>query len=149
MLGMTIKVAITSDHGGFRLKTFLKENFKDVAVEWVDLGPDTEISVDYPDYGAKLAACVASGAADFGVAVCGSGVGMSIAVNRNPLVRCVLCQDETTARLSRDHNNANIIAFGERLLGVDAAMACLKVFLTTPFSNGERHARRVEKLKTC
>lgn len=146
---MTITVAIASDHAGFRLKTFLKANFKDVAVEWVDLGTDSEDSVDYPDFGVKMADVIAKKQAAFGVVICGSGVGISIAVNRNPAVRCALCQDETTARLSREHNDANVIAMGARLIGEEVALAALKAFLTTPFSNGERHVRRVQKLSMC
>lgn len=149
MLGMTLKVAIASDHGGFALKAFLQTQFKDVAVEWVDLGPATSESVDYPDYGSKLAAYIAAGKADFGVALCGSGIGISIAANRNPAIRCALCHDETTARLAREHNDANIMALGARLIGEDLAIACLTVFLTTPFSQGERHIRRVQKLSSC
>lgn len=148
ILSMTQKILIASDHAGFQLKQALKDSFKDGGVEWIDLGTNSEESVDYPDYGAKLAKAIADGQAPFGVVVCGSGVGISIAANRNPAVRCVLCQDETTARLSRQHNDANVIAFGGRLIGVETAKACLNVFLTTPFEGG-RHAKRVEKLSSC
>ena len=110
-----------------------------------DLGPDSTDSVDYPDYGFKLAAHVASGAAEFGVALCGSGIGISIAVNRNPACRCALVSDNLSARLSRQHNNANVIAMGARLIGIDAAKDCLAAFLSTPFEGG-RHERRVAKL---
>lgn len=130
------------------MKQALKENFKDVAVEWVDLGTYSEESVDYPDYGAKMGKAIEAKEADFGVLVCGSGVGISIAANRNPAVRCVLCNDETTARLSRQHNDANVISFGGRLIGIETAKACLNAFLSTPFEGG-RHAKRVDKLSTC
>ncbi len=145
---MTYKIAIASDHGGFKLKEVLKASFKDVPVEWLDLGTDSETSVDYPDFGFKLADAIELGQAEFGVAICGSGVGISIAVNRNPAARCVLCSDETTARLSRQHNDANVIAFGGRLIGEETARACLKTFLTTGFDGG-RHEARVNKLSAC
>lgn len=127
------------------MKAALIQGFQDVPVEWIDLGTDSEASVDYPDYGFKLARALQSGEAPFGVLVCGSGVGISIAANRNPAVRCALCHDETTARLARQHNDANAIAFGSRLIGIETALSCLKVFLTTEFAGG-RHARRVAKL---
>lgn len=146
---MTQKILIASDHAGFQLKEALKDSFKDGSVEWIDLGTYSEDSVDYPDFGYKLAEAIAEGQAPFGVVVCGSGVGISIAANRNPAVRCVLCQDETTARLSRQHNDANVIAFGGRLIGVETAKSCLTVFLNTPFEGGERHTRRISKLSSC
>ncbi len=146
---MTLTIAIASDHAGYALKTALIAGFQSVPVTWVDLGADSgEVSVDYPDYGHKLAVAIAKGEADFGVAICGSGVGISIAANRNPSVRCVLCADETTARLSRQHNDANVIAFGARLIGVETARACLDIFLKTEFEGG-RHQNRVAKLSTC
>jgi ribose 5-phosphate isomerase B len=145
---MTTKIAIASDHAGFPMKQALKDSFKDEQIEWVDLGVHSEESVDYPDYGYKMGDAIAKGEAAIGVLVCGSGVGISIAANRNPAVRCVLCNDETTARLSRQHNDANVIAFGGRLIGIETAKACLKTFLATPFEGG-RHAKRVEKLSSC
>lgn len=145
---MTLSVAIASDHAGLNLKTILKETFRDVPVEWLDLGTHSPDSVDYPDFAEKLAAEIAKGTVRFGVLVCGSGVGISIAANRNPAVRCVLCNDETTARLSRQHNDANVIAFGGRLIGEETARACLKVFLQTEFEGG-RHQSRVDKLSCC
>ncbi len=145
---MTLKIAIASDHGGYALKKVLIETFKDLEIDWLDLGTNSEESVDYPDFGYKLADVVTKGDAQYGVAVCGSGVGISIALNRNPAIRCVICSEETTARLSRQHNNANVIAFGGRLIGPDMAKACLKVFLTTEFEGG-RHQRRVDKLSSC
>jgi ribose 5-phosphate isomerase B len=146
---MTLKIAIASDHAGYSLKAALIAGFDSTQVTWVDLGTDSgDVSVDYPDYGHKLAKAVADKQVDFGVAICGSGVGISIAVNRNPSVRCVLCADETTARLARQHNDANVIAFGARLIGVETAKACLEVFLKTEFEGG-RHQNRVAKLSTC
>ena len=145
---MTTAVAIACDHAGLEFKNALKESFKDIDITWIDLGTDTTDSVDYPDYGQKLAKAVAEGQAKFGVAICGSGIGISIAVNRNPAARCALVSEETSARLSRQHNDANIIAFGARLIGIEIARACLKTFLTTPFEGG-RHQKRIDKLSAC
>lgn len=146
---MTIKLAVAADHGGFALKEFLKANFKAVEVEWVDLGTYSAESVDYPDFGKKIAEAVASGDPAMGVAICGSGVGISIACNRNPKIRAALCANPTTARLSRQHNDANILCLGERLTGVEMAMDILKTFLETKFEGGDRHERRVGKLSNC
>lgn len=142
---MTIKLAIASDHAGFSLKESLKKNFKAVPVEWLDLGTHSADSVDYPDFGKKIAQSVACGDAPMGVAICGSGIGISIAANRNPKVRAALCTDVTMARLARLHNDANILCLGERLTGEDVAMDILKIFLETEFEGG-RHQGRVEKL---
>ena len=148
ILAMIYKVAIASDHAGFQMKQALKDSFKADEIEWLDLGTYSEESVDYPDYGFKMGKAIEQGEATIGVLVCGSGVGISIAANRNPAVRCVLCNDETTARLSRQHNDANVISFGGRLIGIETAKACLKTFLVTPFEGG-RHAKRVDKLSSC
>ncbi len=140
-----MKIAIASDHAAFALKGELARWLAEQGHEVADLGPDSEASVDYPDYGYKLAAHVAAGKAERGVALCGSGIGISIAVNRNPAVRCALVSEPLSAKLSREHNDANIIAMGARLTGSDMAKACLEAFLATPFG-GDRHIRRVEKL---
>ena len=111
-----------------------------------DLGPTADAgSVDYPDYGYRLASAVADGGADFGVALCGSGIGISIAVNRHPGCRCALVSESLSARLAREHNDANVLAMGARIIGLDTAKDCLAAFLSTPFGGG-RHAPRVEKL---
>lgn len=138
-------IAIASDHAAIELKAILADWLREQGHEVLDLGPATADSVDYPDYGYKLAETVASGAAAKGVALCGSGIGISIAVNRNPGVRCALVSDGLSARLSRQHNDANVVAMGARLIGVDAAKDCLAAFLATPFEGG-RHQRRVDKL---
>ncbi len=138
-------IALASDHAAVGLKAELAAWLKDQGHAVTDLGPDTADSVDYPDYGFKLADHVASGAAEFGVALCGSGIGISIAVNRNPACRCALVSDHLSASLSRQHNNANVIAMGARLIGIDTAKDCLAAFLATPFEGG-RHERRVAKL---
>jgi ribose 5-phosphate isomerase B len=144
MAGATIAVA--SDHAGFDLKEILRKDLQDAGYAVLDLGTGSATaSVDYPDFGKAVADAVASGKAEKGVAVCGSGIGISIAANRNPKVRCALCHDETSARLTRQHNDANVIAFGQRLIGFEVARAALKVFLETPFEGG-RHAGRVAKL---
>ncbi len=140
-----MRIAIASDHAAIELKAalvaFLKEGGHDVT----DLGPHDTTSVDYPDYGYKLANAVANGTAERGVALCGSGIGISIAVNRNAACRCALISEPLSAKLSREHNDANVIAMGARLTGIDMAKACLDTFLTTDFG-GDRHARRVDKL---
>jgi ribose 5-phosphate isomerase B len=110
-----------------------------------DLGPFDESSVDYPDYGYKLAEAVASGNAERGVALCGSGIGISIAVNRNPAARAALVSEPLSAKLAREHNDANVIAMGARLIGIEMAKACVDAFLSTDFG-GDRHQRRVDKL---
>ncbi len=140
-----MRIAIASDHAALELKAALSSWLRDAGHEVDDLGPHDSASVDYPDYGYKLAAAIASGAAARGVALCGSGIGISIAVNRNPACRCALVSEPLSARLAREHNDANVIAMGARLTGLDMAKACLEAFLTTPFG-GDRHQRRVEKL---
>lgn len=145
---MTKKVAIASDHAGFPLKEYLKANFKAQPVEWVDLGTYSADSVDYPDFGKKIADAVANGDVEQGVAICGSGIGISIACNRNPKVRAGLCTDSTMARLTRLHNDANILCMGERLTGTEVALDILKTFLETEFEGG-RHQGRVDKLSSC
>ena len=140
-----MRIAIASDHAALALKSALVAYLAEAGHQVDDLGPHDETSVDYPDYGYKLAEAVASGAAERGVALCGSGIGISIAVNRNPACRCALVSEPLSAKLSREHNDANVIAMGARLTGIDMAKACLDAFLTTEFG-GDRHARRVDKL---
>jgi len=111
----------------------------------LDLGCNGPASVDYPDFGRAVAEAVANGRAERGVIVCGTGIGISIAANRNPRVRAAPCHDETSARLAREHNDANVLALGARLVGPEVAKACLRVFLATEFAGG-RHAARVAKL---
>ena len=140
-----MRIAIASDHAALELKAALANWLREGGHAVDDLGPHDGSSVDYPDYGYKLAQAVASGAAERGVALCGSGIGISIAVNRNPKVRCALVSEPLSAKLCREHNDANAIAMGARLTGVDMAKACLDAFLTTDFA-GDRHVRRVDKL---
>ncbi|KZD09845.1 ribose 5-phosphate isomerase B [Oceanibaculum pacificum] len=139
------RIAIASDHGGFALKSALKAYLVDRGHEVLDLGADSTESVDYPDFGNKLAAAISQGEAARGVVICGTGIGISIAVNRHAGLRAALCHDVTTARLSREHNDANVLALGARVVGEEVAKDCLAAFLDTPFAGG-RHAPRVAKL---
>lgn len=138
-------VALAADHAGFELKNLLRDELKAQGYEILDLGTNSTDSVDYPDFGRQLAETVASGKAARGVAVCGTGIGISIAANRIPGCRAALVHDITSARLCREHNDANVLALGARLIGVETARDCLKTFLETPFAAG-RHERRVAKL---
>jgi len=140
-----MKIAIASDHAAYELKTVLADWLREQGHEVADLGTDGAASVDYPDYGYKLGRHIASGKAERGVALCGSGIGISIAVNRTHGARCALVSEPLSAKLSREHNDANVIALGARLTGIDMAKACIETFLSTPFA-GDRHVRRVDKL---
>jgi ribose 5-phosphate isomerase B len=142
--GMT-RIAVGSDHAGFGLKSTLAEELRAIGHDVVDLGAYDRGSVDYPDFGTAVANAVVAGDAEFGVCVCGSGIGISIAANRVHGARAALVHDVTSARLSREHNDANIVCFGERLIGVEVAKEALRVFLATAFEGG-RHQARVTKL---
>jgi ribose 5-phosphate isomerase B len=138
-------IALASDHAGYELKTVLARELEAMGYAILDLGTDGLGSVDYPDYGHALAEAVSDGRVDRGIAVCGTGIGISIALNRHLGVRAALCHDETSARLAREHNDANVLALGARLIGSEVAKDCLKVFLETGFAEG-RHVGRVAKL---
>lgn len=138
-------VAIANDHAGVALKEALIAEVKACGFEPNNLGTDSLDSVDYPDFGQKLAHTVTSGAAQFGIAICGSGIGISIAANRIAGARAALCHTGLTAELARKHNNANILALGARLIGVEEAKDCVRRFLKTGFEGG-RHEGRVKKL---
>lgn len=138
-------VAIASDHAGYDLKTLLKQELTSLGCVVVDLGADGGNSVDYPDFGYAMAHALKNGQARRGVLVCGSGIGISIAANRYPDIRAALVHDALGARLARQHNDANVICFGGRMIGAEVASDCLKVFLETAFEGG-RHVKRVEKL---
>lgn len=142
----TEPIAIASDHAGFELKGQLAEELKTLGFDVLDLGTYGPESVDYPDFGVAMGQVIEMGKVQRGVLVCGSGIGISIAANRNPSVRAALCHDTTTARLAREHNDANVLALGARTTGSEVAKECLKVFLNAEFEGGERHARRVGKL---
>ena len=142
-----LEIFMASDHAGVQLRQSLASVLTDLGHIVHDLGPASDERVDYPDYGAALAKAMKSVPDARGVLVCGSGIGISIAANRFPWVRAALCHDVTTAKLSRQHNNANVIAFGERLIGETTAIEALEAFLLTEFEGG-RHEGRVEKLST-
>ncbi len=138
-------IAIASDHAGFALKGDLVPFLREAGHDVLDLGPDSDASVDYPAYGARLAAALADGKATHGIAICGSGIGIAIAANRNPACRCAQVSEPVSAGFARSHNNANAIALGARLIGIEMAKACVTAFLTTQFEGG-RHQRRVDML---
>lgn len=140
-----MRIAIASDHAAFELKAMLADWLRNAGHDVQDLGTNSADSVDYPDYGYRLADAIANGEASRGVALCGSGIGISIAINRNPACRCARVDEPLSAQLAREHNDANVIAIGARLIGIDMAKACLATFLTTDFAGG-RHTRRVDKL---
>jgi ribose 5-phosphate isomerase B len=142
-----MRIALASDHAGFALKDELAAWLKELGYDVIDVGTRGSESVDYPEFGAKLANTVAIGAAERGVAVCGSGIGISIAVNRNPKCRCARVDEPVSAALAREHNDANVLALGGRLVGSDMAKACVAAFLGTDFAGG-RHQRRVDQLST-
>jgi len=139
------RIAIASDHAAVEMKAQLAAYLGEKGHDVLDLGTNGTDSVDYPDFGYRLANAIAAGEASKGVALCGSGIGISISVNRNPACRCALVSDGLSARLAREHNDANVIAMGARLIGIETARDCLDQFLSTPFAGG-RHQRRVDKL---
>lgn len=142
---MTQKIVIASDHGGLNLKAAILAHLITEAFDVEDLGPFDSNSVDYPDYAGKLAEAMKQDPLAKGILICGSGIGISIAANRYSWVRAALVHDETSARLCRQHNDANVLALGERLIGTLTALNCVDVFLTTNFDGG-RHEGRVAKL---
>ncbi len=145
---MVMRIALSADHAGFELKDLLAIWLSEAGHEVIDLGTNGSDSVDYPDFGVRLGRAVASGEADRGIAVCGSGIGIAIAANRNPGCRCALVSEPLSATLARTHNDANAIALGSRLIGADMAKAIVTAFLATDFEGG-RHQRRVDLLKDC
>jgi ribose 5-phosphate isomerase B len=140
-----MRIAIASDHAAVEMKAALVSWLSGEGHDVADLGPATDARVDYPDYGYRLARHVAAGLAERGIVLCGSGIGISIAVNRNPACRCALVGEPVSAALAREHNDANVLAMGARLIGLDMAKACVGAFLATAFAGG-RHAQRIEKL---
>ena len=139
------RIALAADHAGFPLKSSLKETLTELGYDVLDLGTDGSESVDYPDFADEMASALAEGAAARGVIVCGTGIGISIAANRHRHVRAALCHDVTGARLCRQHNDANVLALGARMIGPETARDCLEAFLSTAFEGG-RHQRRVDKM---
>lgn len=143
--GVAERIAIVSDHAAFELKAMVVDELRAAGRDVIDLGTTSTDSVDYPDYGYRMAEAIASGEADRGIALCGSGIGISISVNRHVACRCALVSDGLSARLAREHNDANVLALGARLIGIETARDCIEQFLATPFAGG-RHQRRVDKL---
>ena len=141
-----MRIAIAADHAAVALKSGLAAWLAEQGHEVIDLGTHGDGRVDYPDYGYALAEAIADGRAERGVALCGSGIGISIAANRNPACRCALVSEPLSASLARIHNDANAIAMGARLIGEEMAKACVEAFLTADFAGG-RHQLRVDKLK--
>lgn len=140
-----MRIALAADHAGYLLKDELVGWLREQRHEVSDLGTNGPESVDYPEYGARLARAIASGEAERGIAVCGTGIGISIAVNREPRCRCARVSDPLSAQLAREHNDANVLALGARLIGSEMAKACVALFLGTEFAGG-RHQPRVDQL---
>ncbi|WP_416897786.1 MAG: ribose 5-phosphate isomerase B [Minwuia sp.] len=138
-------IVVASDHAGYEMKEALKPEIEAFGHRILDAGVHGTDSVDYPDYGAAAARAIRDGEAEMGVIVCGSGIGISIAANREPKVRAALCHDVTTTRLCRRHNDANVLALGSRVIGIETAKECVAAFFETGFEGG-RHQRRVDKL---
>jgi ribose 5-phosphate isomerase B len=139
------RVALGSDHAGFHIKETVRQFLENAGYPLEDLGTWSEESVDYPDYGKAVGEHVAAQKADYGIAVCGTGIGISIAANKVPKIRAAVAHDVSTARLAREHNDANVLAMGGRVVNNTQAIEMVQTFLTTAFLGG-RHARRVEKI---
>ncbi|MCK5023688.1 MAG: ribose 5-phosphate isomerase B [Candidatus Aenigmarchaeota archaeon] len=140
-----MKIAIGSDHAGFELKEKIKEFLDKEGYKFDDMGPDSAESVDYPDYAKKVAESVLGGH-EFGILICGSGIGMSMAANKFPGVRAALCLSPELAKAGREHNNANVLCLGARFIDEKTALSTVKTFLKTEFTKEERHVRRVKKM---
>ena len=140
-------IAIASDHGGFALKEKVKEFLEKKGLEYKDFGCYDTSSCDYPDYAKPAAKAVASGECEKGIVICTTGIGVSICANKVPGVRCALCSDPVTARLTRQHNDTNVVAIGAGVVGELLALEIIDIFLSTEFSNEPRHMRRVEKME--
>lgn len=142
-----MKIAIASDHAGLDLKSFLTKHLEKKGISVEDVGPYDHTSVDYPDYAKKMCQSVLSKKVDLGIAICGTGVGMSIACNKISGIRASLCSESYTARLTRLHNNSNVLCLGARVIGEELAMDIVDEYISTDFSNDERHIRRISKLE--
>jgi ribose 5-phosphate isomerase B len=139
-------IAIGSDHAGFNYKEKLKKLLVEIGKPAQDFGTPTPDSVDYPDIAHVVSRAVASGKCQFGILICGTGIGMSIVANKHKGIRAATCESANSARLSREHNDANILCIGERIISWETATEIITTFLTTPFSGGERHMCRIEKI---
>ncbi len=139
-------IAIGSDHGGYDLKQLVIQYLEEKQIPYQDMGCDSRASVDYPVYGKAVAQAVADGSCEKGIVICTTGIGISIAANKVPGVRCALCSDTLSARMTRLHNNANVLAMGGGIIGPNLALDIVETFLNTPFSEEEKHKRRVDML---
>ena len=142
-----MKIAIGADHAGYRLKETIVPFLQSQGHEIVDVGCNCADSVDYPDYAVPVCDKVVSGEAERGILICGTGIGMSIAANKTPGIRCALVHDLFSAKATREHNDTNVLAMGERVIGPGVAEEIVRVWLDTPFSQGERHRGRIGKVK--
>jgi ribose 5-phosphate isomerase B len=142
-----MRIAIGSDHGGFHLKEELIREIEKLGHQVTDYGCTCADSVDYPDYASEVCLKVVSGEADRGILICGTGIGMSIAANKIPGIRCALVHDVFSAKATREHNDSNVLAMGARVIGPGLAAEIVKVWLSTPFSHDERHKNRIGKVK--
>lgn len=140
-------IAIGSDHGGFALKREIMEHLDKRGLAYRDFGTYTEASCDYPVYGRAVARAVAAGECEKGILICGTGIGISITANKVPGIRAALCSDCFSAQATREHNDANILALGGRVVGAGLALKIVDTFLDTPFSGEERHARRIAQIE--
>ena len=141
-----MKVGISNDHSAVELKNSVMSHLKEKGYEVVNYGTDSTESYDYPLAGSVLAKAIQNKEVDLGIAICGTGVGISIACNKHKGIRACCCSEATSARLAREHNDANIICFGARIVSTELANDIVDTFLTTPFSNGERHKRRIAQI---
>ena len=141
-----MKIAIGNDHGAVEYKDIIKAMLTEEGHKVIDCGTNSTDSCDYPDYAKAVADKVVSGEVEKGIVICGTGIGISIAANKVKGIRCGLCTNTTMARLTREHNDANVLSMGQRIIGIETAKDIVHTFLSTPFSNGERHKRRIEKI---
>ena len=140
-------IALGCDHGGYELMQEVKKYLEDHQLEYKDFGTYTTESCDYPVYGKKVARAVASGECDKGILICGTGLGVTMAASRFPGIRAAVCTNEYMARLTREHNDANILGMGARVIGAGTALSIVETFLNTPFSEGERHKKRIAMIE--
>ncbi len=140
-----MRIALGSDHGGYELKEYVKKYLDNKGIEYTDYGTNSSESVDYPEFGQKVAEVVKEGKCDRGIVCCGTGIGISISANKVPGIRCALCSDCYSARMSREHNNANVLALGARVIGRDVALEIVDIWLKTEFQGG-RHEKRLNKI---
>lgn len=142
-----MKIALGADHGGYELKNEIRVHLEGQGIEILDLGTNSKESVDYPKFGFKVGQAILQGEVDLGIVICGTGIGISIAANKVPGIRAALCTETYSARMAREHNNANVLALGGRVTGVGLALDIVDIFIKTPFAGG-RHARRVDLLNS-